>query len=403
MRKCLLVVLVIGVLMGLTAATAMALPTHCLTGYWQNFTNGATNLKLASVPTTYDIIAVSFANATGTPGAVSFSLDPTLASALGGYTDAQFKADVSTCKGRGQAVVISVGGQNGSISVSDSSSATNFANSIVSLINNYGFSGVDIDLENGISPQYMAQALNSIASQKPGVVITMAPETLFMQSTSSTYFDLALRVKSILTVVNTQYYNSGSMLGYDGKVYSQGTVDFFTALATIQLQGGLAQGQVGLGCPASPSGAGSGYVDPSVVNNALNCLAAGSGCGSFRPPATYPNLRGAMDWSINWDASNGYNFANKINAIGGGAGGGGVTPPPASTPTATKTPSPGITPTATKTPTPSSGGGTWAPNTYYAVGATVTYGGHTYRCIQAHTSLVGWEPPNVPALWQLVS
>src|SRR5690606_32768726 len=30
------------------------------------------------------------------------------------------------------------------------------------------------------------------------------------------------------------------------------------------------------------------------------------------------------------------------------------------------------------------------------------YGGSTYRNIQSHTSLVGWEPPNVPALWQLV-
>jgi chitinase len=44
--------------------------------------------------------------------------------------------------------------------------------------------------------------------------------------------------------------------------------------------------------------------------------------------------------------------------------------------------------------------GAWAPNTAYAVNDTVTYGGHTYKCLQAHTSLVGWEPPNVPALWQ---
>ncbi len=44
----------------------------------------------------------------------------------------------------------------------------------------------------------------------------------------------------------------------------------------------------------------------------------------------------------------------------------------------------------------------WAPNTAYSVGAQVTYNGVTYQCIQAHTSLVGWEPPNVPALWQVV-
>ncbi len=42
----------------------------------------------------------------------------------------------------------------------------------------------------------------------------------------------------------------------------------------------------------------------------------------------------------------------------------------------------------------------WQPNTFYAVGALVTYQGPSYNCIQAHTSQVGWEPPNAPALWQ---
>jgi len=49
------------------------------------------------------------------------------------------------------------------------------------------------------------------------------------------------------------------------------------------------------------------------------------------------------------------------------------------------------------------GGSAWAPNTAYAVGAMVTYGGHTYKCLQAHTSIVTWEPPNTPALWQLIN
>ena len=40
----------------------------------------------------------------------------------------------------------------------------------------------------------------------------------------------------------------------------------------------------------------------------------------------------------------------------------------------------------------------WQPNTAYAVGALVMYNGVEYQCIQAHTSEVGWEPPNVPAL-----
>jgi chitinase len=28
--------------------------------------------------------------------------------------------------------------------------------------------------------------------------------------------------------------------------------------------------------------------------------------------AKYPSLRGAMDWSTNWDASNGNNFSNTV-------------------------------------------------------------------------------------------
>ncbi|MFD8531020.1 M28 family peptidase [Streptosporangium canum] len=46
------------------------------------------------------------------------------------------------------------------------------------------------------------------------------------------------------------------------------------------------------------------------------------------------------------------------------------------------------------------GGTTWQTWTLYAAGDTVTYNGVSYRCLQGHTSLPGWEPPNVPALWQ---
>ncbi|MDT0260448.1 hypothetical protein RM423_03475 [Jatrophihabitans sp. DSM 44399] len=102
------------------------------------------------------------------------------------------------------------------------------------------------------------------------LIITLAPQTIGMQSTGTEYFKLALAIKSILTVVNLQFYNSGSMLGCDGNVYSQGTVNFLTALACIELQGGLAPSQVGLGLPANASGAGGGAVAPSVVNAALD-------------------------------------------------------------------------------------------------------------------------------------
>ncbi|MFJ2515525.1 chitinase [Streptomyces griseoviridis] len=286
------------------------LAAHAVTGYWQNFNNGATVQKISDVPSQYDIIAVAFADATTTPGAVSFTLD---SAGLNGYTADQFKADIKAKQVAGKKVIISIGGQNGTVSVSDATSAANFANSVYTLMQTYGFDGVDIDLENGLNATYMTQALRSLSAKAgSSLIITMAPQTIDMQSTSNSYFQTALNIKDILTVVNMQYYNSGSMLGCDGKVYSQGSVDFLTALACIQLEGGLAPSQVGLGLPASTSGAGSGYVSPTVVNNALDCLAKGTGCGSFKPSRTYPGLRGAMTWSTNWDASAGNAWSNTV-------------------------------------------------------------------------------------------
>ncbi|MFV2121735.1 carbohydrate-binding protein, partial [Streptomyces sp. Act-28] len=46
--------------------------------------------------------------------------------------------------------------------------------------------------------------------------------------------------------------------------------------------------------------------------------------------------------------------------------------------------------------------GTWATGTVYGAGDQVTYGGAAYRCLQSHQARAGWEPPNVPALWQRV-
>jgi chitinase len=44
----------------------------------------------------------------------------------------------------------------------------------------------------------------------------------------------------------------------------------------------------------------------------------------------------------------------------------------------------------------------WAPNTAYAVNSRVTHLGNLYQCRQAHTSIVTWEPPVVPALFLLI-
>ncbi|NUS54246.1 MAG: hypothetical protein HOV66_05200, partial [Streptomycetaceae bacterium] len=78
-----------------------------------------------------------------------------------------------------------------------------------------------------------------------------------------------------------------------------------------------------------------------------------------------------------------------------------ASPSPSVSPSA----SPSVSPSKSASPSPTATGSypAWVANHAYAAGDLVTYGGHTYKCLQPHTSLVGWEPPNVPALWQLIS
>ncbi|WP_229400058.1 carbohydrate-binding protein [Micromonospora okii] len=62
-------------------------------------------------------------------------------------------------------------------------------------------------------------------------------------------------------------------------------------------------------------------------------------------------------------------------------------------------PNPTASPTASPTGSAPPPGGTWAVGTAYRAGDRVTYANVGYRCLQAHTAQVGWEPPTAPALW----
>lgn len=290
------------------------LPKHVLTGYWHNFINGSSNLKLSDVPDQYDIIVLAFADMDPSkPGGVTFNVDSSLSNALGGYTNADLINDIQAKHAKGKKVIISIGGEKGNVNLGSASpNIANFVDSMSNIITTYGLDGIDIDLENGMNVANLTTAVKQLQQRfGSGFILTMAPQTIDMQSPNTTYMQLYNNLKDITTVINVQYYNSGCMLGRDGKCYSQGTVDFLTALSDLSLQW-VAPSQLGIGVPAVPAAAGGGYVSPSVVNNALNCLATGTGCGSYKPVAKYPDIRGAMTWSINWDKTSNYNFAGTV-------------------------------------------------------------------------------------------
>ena len=47
-------------------------------------------------------------------------------------------------------------------------------------------------------------------------------------------------------------------------------------------------------------------------------------------------------------------------------------------------------------------GRVWQTGLFVQIGDVYSYGGFLWRCIQAHTTQTGWEPDKVPALWHKV-
>jgi len=301
-----------------------ALPQHMVTGYWHNFCNGSKDLKLSDVPTYYDMICVAFTGNTTTPGEVTFELDKDLCKSLGGYTKAEFIQDIKDLKAKGQHVIISVGGAEGRIEINSDAAADLFADGLIDIIEEYGFEGVDIDLEGSAvsGVNYIASALRKVHDHfGKDFIITMAPETFYIQADrlsandiTTSYLRLALEIKDILTICYPQFYNTGGMNGYGGSIVNPGNADFLTSLSTLIIEAGLRPDQVALGVPSTAKAAGSGYVAPSVVRDAALALANGTSSGNFTAPKAYPSLRGVMTWSINWDATNDYAWAKAMDA-----------------------------------------------------------------------------------------
>ncbi len=301
------------------------LPEHMVTGYWHNFLNGSKALKLSDVPSYYDMICVAFANSSTTPGKVTFELDKDLSNSLGGYTKAQFIQDIKDAKAKGQHVIISVGGAEGTTYITNQEAANQFATSLISMIEEYGFEGVDIDFEGGAvsGTDYIAEALREVHDHfGDDFIITMAPETYYFQdvnpngtAATSAYYRLAYKIRDILTICYPQFYNTGGMIGYNGFNAQVGNADFLTSLSTLLLENGLRADQVALGLPSTPNAASSGYVSTDVISTAVKSLVNGTSSGSFTAPKAYPTFRGVMTWSINWDATNGYAWAKTMDTL----------------------------------------------------------------------------------------
>ncbi|GIE34050.1 hypothetical protein Ait01nite_070950 [Actinoplanes italicus] len=340
------------------------LPKHALIGYLHaSFANGAGYLKMADVPAEWDIINLSFGEPTSvTSGDIRFTLCPAT-ECPGVETEAQFIAAIKAKRQAGKKVLLSIGGQNGQVQLTTTAARDKFVSSVSAIIDKYGLDGVDIDFEghslslntgdtdfkNPTTPVIvnLISALKSLKTRYgAGFVLTMAPETFFVQlgyqyygsgpwggqdPRAGSYLPVIHAVRDFLTVLHVQDYNSGSIMGLDNQYHSMGGADFHIAMTDMMMAGfpvagntanvfpGLREDQVAFGAPSSVS-AGNGYVAPAGVQQAVNCLVKGANCGGYTVRSGLnPNFRGLMTWSINWDRFYNWEFKNShepfLNAL----------------------------------------------------------------------------------------
>ena len=299
-----------------------------------------------------------------TSGDIRFQLCP-VAECPGVETEAEFIAAIRAKQAQGKKVLISIGGAERPGAADHRPAARDaFVSSVSAIIDRYGLDGLDIDFEghslslnagdtdfrNPTTPVIvnLISALRSLkARYGAGFVLTMAPETFFVQlgyqfyggavrrrqPRAGSYLPVIHALRNDLTVLHVQDYNSGPDHGPGQPVPHHGRRrlphrdDRHAAWPASRSpehrptrSRRCARTRSPSALPAAVS-AGNGYTAPAAVQQALNCLVRGTELRRLHACAAAPSpaFRGLMTWSINWDRYYNWEFQNShepfLNAL----------------------------------------------------------------------------------------
>ncbi|KAI6779926.1 endochitinase [Emericellopsis cladophorae] len=235
--------------------------------------------------------------------------------------------EMCDAKAAGSSLLMSIGGATAAVDLSSSAVADKFISTIVPILQRYNFDGIDIDIEAGLtgsgdinrlstSQANLIRIIDGVLAAMPADFgLTMAPETAYVTGGSVVYGSIWGAYLPIIKKytdsgrlwwLNMQYYN-GEMYGCHGDAYPRGTVEGFVAQTDclhrgLTIQGTTIQLPYEMQVPGLPAqeGAGSGYMTPSLVGQALGHYGG--------------QLKGLMTWSINWDGSKGWTFGDNVKA-----------------------------------------------------------------------------------------
>jgi chitinase len=317
-----------------------AINGHKLIGYWAGYGNAQSLFPIREVSPQWDVILVAFAtpDRNAPEGTMQFHTPA-------GLDTGQFKSDIAWLKSRGKKVMISLGGGGQHFTLADSKSVPAFVASVTQIVRDYGFDGIDIDFESpslSIDPgdtDYrhprtpsivnLISALGQLFDRfGPGFMISLVPEGTQIPAgfpsyggQFGSYLAIAHALRDVLSFMDVQSYNTPPLQGLDGEIYQPGTVDYHVAMTELVLHGFEVGGdpkQFFEPLPANRVAVGflTGDTTPAIVRQAMDYLITGRApegvTYKLRQRSGYPQMIGAMFWTIDADRRGNYNFSNVV-------------------------------------------------------------------------------------------
>lgn len=307
---------------------------HRLIGYWTG------SFPLRDVAPQWDVIIVAFAppDHSAPEGTLKFRVPRNT-------TPEALKADIAYLKGQGKKVMISLGGGGEYFKLDDARDVPNFVSSVTRIVSQYGFDGVDIDFE---SPSLVLapgdtdfkhpttpSVVNLIAGLRqlrdhfgPGFMISLVPEGTQIPGgypsyggQFGSYLPLTYGLRDILSFIDVQDYNTPPLEGLDGEIYQSHSVEYHAAMTELLLHGFNVGGNPAQFFPPMPAnkvavGFLTGYTTPAVVSQAMSYIITGQAPAGTTyklvQRSGYPDMIGAMFWTINADRRENYKYSNLI-------------------------------------------------------------------------------------------
>ena len=331
---------------GAQAPTVAAVPLpgspngHGLIGYWAGYGGAGSTFPLRDVSPQWDYLLVAFAtpDRNAPEGTMQFHTPA-------GMDTEQFKGDISYLKSHGKKVMISLGGGGQHFTLADPKRVPNFVSSVMRIVSEYGFDGIDIDFESpslAIDPgdtdyrhPTTPSIVNLISAMRqlhdhfgPRFMISLVPEGTQIPSgypsyggQFGSYLPIVHAIRDILTFMDVQDYNTPPLEGLDGEIYQPGSVDYHAAMTELVLHGFNVGGDPKHFFPPLPAnqvavGFLTGDTTPAIVSQAMDYILTGKSPAGARykllAPNGYPGMLGAMFWTVDADRRANYNYSNVV-------------------------------------------------------------------------------------------